>query len=73
MLLGGLLLENVPHSPIASVFPPEWGSHMRAAGLATIYLRCGLVLEWHVSGLAAHRAAGRLLWMVGCEGFVWGR
>jgi hypothetical protein len=47
MLLGGLLLENVPDSPIAA-FPSIWGSQMRAAGLATIYLRCGLVLEWQV-------------------------
>jgi hypothetical protein len=47
MLLGGLLLENVPNSPVAA-FPPNWGSAMRAGGLATIYLRCGLVLEWHV-------------------------
>lgn len=47
MLLGGLLMMNVPDSPIAS-FPAEWGSQIRAAGLATIYLRCGLVLEWHV-------------------------
>ncbi|GBF89298.1 mitochondrial sodium hydrogen exchanger [Raphidocelis subcapitata] len=46
MLLGGLLLENVPNSPVAA-FPPDWGSAMRAGGLATIYLRCGLVLEWH--------------------------
>lgn len=47
MLVGGLVLMNAPSSPVAA-FPAAWGSQMRAGGLAIIYLRCGLVLEWHV-------------------------
>jgi hypothetical protein len=47
MLGAGLLLANVPGSVIAA-FPPKWGVQMRAAALATIFLRCGLELEFKV-------------------------
>ncbi|KAI8468895.1 MAG: Sodium/hydrogen exchanger family-domain-containing protein [Monoraphidium minutum] len=45
MLGAGLLLANLPHSPVAA-FPKKWGVQMRAAALATIFLRCGLELEF---------------------------
>jgi len=47
MLGAGLLLANVPNSPIAA-FPGKWGTQMRAFALATIFLRCGLELEFKV-------------------------
>jgi hypothetical protein len=59
MLLAGMLLENVPRSPVAAALPLEWGSQIRAAGLATIYLRCGLVLEWKVTGHGRGCSRGR--------------
>jgi hypothetical protein len=57
MLLAGLLLANVPRSPAAGL-PPDWGSQIRAAGLATIYLRCGLVLEWKVGQVGGSTLGG---------------
>lgn len=47
MLGTGLLLANVPGGVIAA-FPAKWGVQMRAAALATIFLRCGLELEFKV-------------------------
>lgn len=47
MLGAGLLLANVPNSPVDAL-PSSWGSQMRAAALATIFLRCGLELEFKV-------------------------
>lgn len=47
MLGSGLLLANVPGSVVAA-FPAKWGVQMRAAALATIFLRCGLELEFKV-------------------------
>ena len=44
MLVAGLLLQNIPWSAIDS-FPEKWGIQMRAAALATIFLRCGLELS----------------------------
>lgn len=49
MLAAGILLANMPGAPIAA-FPKKWGVQMRAAALATIFLRCGLELEFKVSG-----------------------
>lgn len=48
MLGSGLLLANVPGEVVAA-FPPKWGVQLRAAALATIFLRCGLELEFKVS------------------------
>lgn len=48
MLGSGLLLANVPGGVVAA-FPPKWGVQLRAAALATIFLRCGLELEFKVS------------------------
>eukprot|EP00775_Hariotina_reticulata_P012218 gene12218-12356_t len=45
MLGAGLLLANVPGGVVAA-FPAKWGVQMRAAALATIFLRCGLELEF---------------------------
>lgn len=45
MLVAGILLENIPWTAI-DAFPPKWGSQMRAAALATIFLRCGLELDF---------------------------
>jgi len=50
MLGAGLLLANVPGNVVAA-FPSKWGVQMRAAALATIFLRCGLELEFQVSCL----------------------
>lgn len=47
MLGSGLLLANVPGGVVAA-FPDKWGVQMRAAALATIFLRCGLELEFKV-------------------------
>lgn len=47
MLGAGLLLANVPGEVVAA-FPKRWGVQMRAAALATIFLRCGLELEFKV-------------------------
>jgi hypothetical protein len=47
MLAAGLLLANVPRRPGAGL-PPVWGAKRRAAALATIFLRCGLELEFRV-------------------------
>lgn len=47
MLGSGLLLANVPGGVVAA-FPAKWGVQMRAAALATIFLRCGLELEFKV-------------------------
>jgi hypothetical protein len=48
MLGSGLLLANVPGGVVAA-FPDKWGVQLRAAALATIFLRCGLELEFKVS------------------------
>jgi len=45
MLGAGILLINVPWAAI-DAFPPRWGSQMRAGALATIFLRCGLELDF---------------------------
>jgi solute carrier family 9B (sodium/hydrogen exchanger), member 1/2 len=45
MLAAGILLQNVPWSAI-DAFPTKWGVQMRAAALATIFLRCGLELDF---------------------------
>ena len=49
MLGAGMLLANVPGGVVAA-FPPKWGTQLRAAALATIFLRCGLELEFKVKG-----------------------
>jgi hypothetical protein len=50
MLGTGLLLANVPGG-VVEAFPAKWGVQMRAAALATIFLRCGLELEFKVGAL----------------------
>ena len=45
MLVAGILLRNIPWGAIDS-FPSKWGVQMRAAALATIFLRCGLELSF---------------------------
>lgn len=45
MLVAGILLRNIPWGAIDS-FPDKWGVQMRAAALATIFLRCGLELDF---------------------------
>jgi len=45
MLVAGMVLINIPWSAIDS-FPSKWGVQMRAAALATIFLRCGLELSF---------------------------
>ncbi len=45
MLVAGILLQNIPWAAI-DAFPPKWGTQMRAAALATIFLRCGLELDF---------------------------
>jgi hypothetical protein len=50
MLGAGLLLANIPGHVVAA-FPRRWGVQMRAAALATIFLRCGLELEFKVCGV----------------------
>lgn len=50
MLGSGLLLANVPGGVVAA-FPDKWGVQMRAAALATIFLRCGLELEFKTMSL----------------------
>jgi NhaP-type Na+/H+ or K+/H+ antiporter len=45
MLVAGILLQNIPWSAI-DAFPKKWGIQMRAAALATIFLRCGLELDF---------------------------
>lgn len=61
MLGTGLLLANVPGHVVAA-FPAKWGVQMRAAALATIFLRCGLELEFKVCGhgglASVHGASG---------------
>jgi hypothetical protein len=52
MLGSGLLLANVPGGVVAA-FPAKWGVQMRAAALATIFLRCGLELEFKVGSHGA--------------------
>jgi len=47
ILVAGLLMRNLPWSAV-DAFPSEWGSQIRAAALATIYLRCGLELDFEV-------------------------
>lgn len=49
MLGVGVLLANLPGEPVAA-FPRKWGVQIRAAALATIFLRCGLELEFKVGG-----------------------
>lgn len=44
MLVAGIMLQNIPWGAIDS-FPDKWGVQMRAAALATIFLRCGLELS----------------------------
>lgn len=48
MLLSGPLLANVGGGAAVAGFPRGWGTQMRAAALATIFLRCGLELEFKV-------------------------
>ena len=48
MLVAGMLLRNVTSA--VDAFPATWGSQMRAAALAIIYLRCGLDLNFAVCG-----------------------
>lgn len=48
MLCAGLLMQNLPWSAV-DAFPKRWGIQMRAAALATIFLRCGLELDLAVS------------------------
>ncbi|KAI8466952.1 MAG: Sodium/hydrogen exchanger family-domain-containing protein [Monoraphidium minutum] len=50
MLAAGLILANAPGSPAAAL-PDKWGVQMRAAALATIFLRCGLELEFGTMNL----------------------
>ncbi|WIA18744.1 hypothetical protein OEZ85_003434 [Tetradesmus obliquus] len=50
MLGTGLLLANVPGG-VVEAFPDKWGVQMRAAALATIFLRCGLELEFKTMSL----------------------
>jgi len=50
MLLSGPLLANVAGGAAVAGFPPKWGTQMRAGALATIFLRCGLELEFKVRG-----------------------
>eukprot|EP00878_Enallax_costatus_P024159 GHUV01025756.1.p1 GENE.GHUV01025756.1~~GHUV01025756.1.p1 ORF type:complete len:597 (+),score=94.95 GHUV01025756.1:384-2174(+) len=50
MLGTGLLLANVPGGVVAA-FPKRWGVQMRAAALGTIFLRCGLELEFKTMAL----------------------
>jgi len=45
MLVAGIFLQNIPWSAI-DAFPDKWGIQMRAAALATIFLRCGLELDF---------------------------
>lgn len=49
MLLSGPFLANVGGGAAVAGFPRKWGTQMRAAALATIFLRCGLELEFKVS------------------------
>ena len=44
MMGAGMLLQNIPWSAV-DAFPSAWGSQMRSAALATIFLRCGLELD----------------------------
>lgn len=44
MLATGLLMRNIPWNAVTA-FPARWGTQMRAAALATIFLRCGLELD----------------------------
>lgn len=44
MLVSGILLRNIPWQAI-DAYPDKWGVQMRAAALATIFLRCGLELD----------------------------
>lgn len=60
MLGSGLLLANVPGGVVAA-FPDKWGVQLRAAALATIFLRCGLELEFKVSLLVSPRQYTRCL------------
>ena len=45
MLGAGMVMTNVPWGAV-SAFPAAWGRQMRAAALATIFLRCGLELDF---------------------------
>lgn len=47
MLCAGLLMKNIPWSAV-DAFNPRWGVQMRAAALATIFLR--YVLAWGAPG-----------------------
>lgn len=47
MLVAGILMRNLPWDAVSG-FPPKWGVQMRAAALATIFLRCGLELDFNV-------------------------
>lgn len=57
MLGSGLLLANVPGGVVAA-FPAKWGVQLRAAALATIFLRCGLELEFKVGMWEGWAVAG---------------
>ncbi|PSC74772.1 mitochondrial sodium hydrogen exchanger 9B2-like [Micractinium conductrix] len=45
MLCAGMFMRNMPWSA-TDAFPPKWGVQMRAGALATIFLRCGLELDF---------------------------
>lgn len=47
MLLVGMLLRNISWNAVTA-FNPRWGVQIRAAALATIFLRCGLELDFGV-------------------------
>lgn len=47
MLAAGILMKNIPWGAI-DAFPSSWGNQIRAAALATIFLRCGLELDFGV-------------------------
>ena len=45
MLCAGLAMRNIPWSA-TDAFPRKWGVQIRAGALATIFLRCGLELDF---------------------------
>ena len=66
MICAGLMLENIPWNAI-SACPKAWGSQMRAGALATIFLRCGLELDFGVGSPERGGSAGtgwpaRVVW-----------
>ena len=55
-LCAGLLMRNIPWSAV-DAFNPRWGVQMRAAALATIFLRC-------VAGRGADKRQWSECWLV---------